>query len=144
MYVQAREVYVRSVEDREDSSKRRSLLARMPFFAPLLCFVFVALAEIDAFASTTRPQGEGGSLADLPSIKAAVIVPGFLTGKAEFLPLAQSLTAMGIPSVVVPFPNWHWLPCLGGRSMRPMLERIDMAVRHRKCPRIRVSLATLL
>ena len=128
-------------------------LARMPFFVHLLCFLLVALVEIDAFAArgesrlaagrarcaaeatgvlraSTRPQGEGGSLADLPPIKAAVIVPGFLTGKDEFLPLAQSLTAMGLPSVVVPFPNWHWLPCLGGRSMRPMLERIDLSVRH--------------
>ena len=67
---------------------------------------------------------------DLPNIRAAVIVPGFLTGKDEFRPLAKSLTRMGIPSVVVPFPNWHWLPCLGGRSMRPVLERIDFAVRH--------------
>ncbi|EED93028.1 hypothetical protein THAPSDRAFT_262296, partial [Thalassiosira pseudonana CCMP1335] len=59
-----------------------------------------------------------------------VIVPGFLTGRDEFIPLAESLTAKGIPTVVVPMPNWHWLPCLGGRSMRPMLERIDFTVRH--------------
>ena len=37
---------------------------------------------------------------------------------------------MGIPSVVVPMPRWHWLPCLGGRSMAPILERIDYTVRH--------------
>ncbi|KAL7431861.1 hypothetical protein ACHAXH_002611 [Discostella pseudostelligera] len=72
----------------------------------------------------------GGSLPLLPNIRAAVIVPGFLTGKDEFLPLAQSLNNIGIPTVVVPMPNWHWLPCLGGRSMRPMLERIDFTVRH--------------
>ena len=84
--------------------------------------------------TTTRPayppnQG-GGSLPSLPDIRAAVIVPGFLTGKNEFLPLAKSLNNIGIPTVVVPMPNWHWLPCLGGRSMRPMLERIDFTVRH--------------
>ena len=79
-------------------------------------------------AATSSHQG--GSLPLLPDIRAAVIVPGFLTGKDEFLPLANSLCNIGIPSVVVPSPNWHWLPCLGGRSMRPMLERIDFTIRH--------------
>ncbi|KAL7515278.1 hypothetical protein ACHAXN_012812 [Cyclotella atomus] len=79
---------------------------------------------------TATSSHQGGSLPSLPNIKAAVIVPGFLTGKDEFLPLAKSLTSKGIPTVVVPMPNWHWLPCLGGRSMRPMLERIDFTVRH--------------
>jgi hypothetical protein len=67
----------------------------------------------------------------LPNIRAAVIVPGFLTGQQEFTKLQQLLTyKYNIPTVVVPMPNWHWLPCLGGRSMRPMLERIDFAVQH--------------
>lgn len=76
------------------------------------------------------PSHKGGALPSLPNVKAAVIVPGFLTGKDEFISLAQSLTAKGIPTVVCPMPNWHWLPCLGGRSMRPMLERIDFTVKH--------------
>jgi pimeloyl-ACP methyl ester carboxylesterase len=66
----------------------------------------------------------------LPNIKAAVIVPGFLTGASDFQSLAQALTDRGIPTVAVPMPNWHWLPCLGGRSMRPVLERLDFVVRH--------------
>lgn len=74
-------------------------------------------------------QDEFSSL--LPNIRAAVIVPGFLTGQQEFTQLQQILTnKYNIPTVVVPMPNWHWLPCLGGRSMRPMLERIDFTVRH--------------
>lgn len=81
-------------------------------------------------ARHATPSHQGGSLPALPDIRAAVIVPGFLTGKDEFVPLANSLNNMGIPTVVVPMPNWHWLPCLGGRSMRPMLERIDFTVRH--------------
>jgi len=93
-----------------------------------------ALFDGARIASTRRdayPTNQGGgSLPLLPNIRAAVIVPGFLTGKDEFLPLAQSLNNIGIPTVVVPMPNWHWLPCLGGRSMRPMLERIDFTVRH--------------
>lgn len=86
-----------------------------------------------SLSTTTRyatPSHQGGALPQLPDIRAAVIVPGFLTGKDDFLPLAQSLCNIGIPAVVVPMPNWHWLPCLGGRSMRPMLERIDFTVRH--------------
>lgn len=77
-----------------------------------------------------RPPHRGGTMPDLPNYRAAVIVPGFLTGKDEFVGLARTLRDIGIPSVVVPMPNWHWLPCLGGRSMRPMLDRIDYAVRH--------------
>jgi hypothetical protein len=61
---------------------------------------------------------------------AAVLVPGFLTGAAEFQPLCQTLTERGLPTVAVPMPNWHWLPCLGGRSARPILERIDFTVKH--------------
>jgi len=67
---------------------------------------------------------------ELPALQAAVIVPGFLYGARDFQPLAEALTARGIPSVVVPMPFWHWIPCMGGRSMRPILERIDHTVRH--------------
>lgn len=90
----------------------------------LLVFLLEALSATAAFAALQQP------LPQLPNIKAAVIVPGFLTGQDEFRSLAQSLTARGIPTVAVPMPNWHWLPCLGGRSMRPVLERLDFAVRH--------------
>lgn len=87
----------------------------------------IVMSRLQAYYPSN--QG-GGSLPRLPDIRAAVIVPGFLTGKDEFTPLAKSLNRIGIPTVVVPMPNWHWLPCLGGRSMRPMLERIDFTVRH--------------
>ena len=65
-----------------------------------------------------------------PDIKAAVIVPGFLTGAKEYESLVQSLANRGIPAVVVPLEKWHWLPCIGSGSMRPILERIDHTVRH--------------
>lgn len=64
------------------------------------------------------------------NIRAAVLVPGFLTGADEFQPLCRELTKRGLPTVTVPMPNWHWLPCIGGRSARPILERIDFTVRH--------------
>lgn len=34
----------------------------------------------------------------------------------------------GYPAAVAPIAWWHWVPCIGGRSMRPILERIDHAV----------------
>jgi len=44
--------------------------------------------------------------------------------------MCQSLKDKGIPTVAVKMPNWHWLPSLGGRSARPILERIDYTVQH--------------
>lgn len=63
-------------------------------------------------------------------VHAAVIVPGFLTGQGDFESLARTLTSKGIPTVVVPMPVWHWIPCVGGRSIRPILERIEYTVKH--------------
>jgi hypothetical protein len=71
-----------------------------------------------------------GTSSSLPDVHAAVIVPGFLTGESDFQPLAETLRKKGIPTLVVPMPAWHWIPCIGGRSIRPILERIDFAVRH--------------
>ena len=82
------------------------------------------IAPTTAFLSTTT------SSLHLPKLKAAVFVPGFLTGENDFRQTAEALTARGIPTIVVPMPNWHWLSCLGGRSVRPMLERLDYTVRH--------------
>jgi hypothetical protein len=67
---------------------------------------------------------------DTTNIQAAVLVPGFLTGADEFKDMCELLTAKGIPTVAVPMPNWHWIPCLGGRSARPIMERIDATVQH--------------
>ncbi len=79
-------------------------------------------------AATTTENEDANQL--LPNLRAVIIVPGFLTGASEFQPLVDALNARGVPAIAVPFPNWHWIPCLGGRSMRPILERIDHTVRH--------------
>ena len=70
------------------------------------------------------------ALAPPPRLRAAVIVPGFLNDSNDYAALARSLTERGLPTVVTPMPLWHWIPSIGGRSVRPVLERIDHAVRH--------------
>lgn len=101
-----------------------------------------ALVRPTAFGAGTSVFASGGggneaatSIGDddddvFENVAAAVVVPGFLTGADEFDELCERLTAKGIPTVAVPMPNWHWLPCLGGRSARPILERIDFTVQH--------------
>ena len=66
----------------------------------------------------------------LPALKAAVIVPGFLSDESDFYELAEALSADGIATAVVPMKLWHWIPILGGRSVRPLLDRIAHAVEH--------------
>ena len=59
------------------------------------------------------------SASSLRALRAAVIIPGFLNDANDFAPLAASLTARGLPTAVVPLPLWHWIPQVGGRSVRP-------------------------
>lgn len=58
----------------------------------------------------------------------AIIVPGLLYGADSYEPLCKDLAAKGYKAAVVPMDWWHWVPCLGGRCMRPILERIDYTV----------------
>ena len=65
------------------------------------------------------------------NLPVAVVVPGFLTGSSDFNGLCTHLAnECGIRAVPVFMPAWHWIPCLGGRSVRPILERIDFTVQH--------------
>ena len=58
----------------------------------------------------------------------ALILPGFLGSSEDFEELAEDMRRAGYPAAVAPIAWWHWVPCIGGRSMRPILERIDHAV----------------
>ncbi|QZZ20784.1 lipase [Leptothermofonsia sichuanensis E412] len=58
-----------------------------------------------------------------------VILPGYLAGASEYLALEQALQAKGIPASVVPI-RWHdWLPTLGGRSVTPILRKLDRTMK---------------
>ena len=58
----------------------------------------------------------------------ALILPGFLGSSEDFEDLARDMRRAGYQAAVAPIAWWHWVPCIGGRSMRPILDRIDHAV----------------
>lgn len=108
--------------------KNHSIVSKYLLFKLLKCsFLFSSAFSLPSSSRSKNNHNNNNN------IKAAVIVPGFLTGASEMKSLVDALEKEGIPSVSVPFPNWHWLPCLGGRSARPMLERIDYTVKHLAC-----------
>ena len=85
-----------------------------------------AAAFVAVFASSCDALAAPAASAARP---ACVVVPGFLYGSEDFVPLARSLRQdFGVDATVAPIKWWHWLPCLGGRSVRPILERIAYAV----------------
>ena len=79
-----------------------------------------------AWAVRTAALSAPTSLA--ASRPAVVVVPGFLYGSEDFVGLAEALRRRGVDATVAPIAWWHWIPCLGGRSVRPILERIQCAV----------------
>ena len=58
-----------------------------------------------------------------------VILPGFFAGALEYRLLEQSLQQLGFPTVTVPLRQQDWFPTLGGRSMVPILRKIDQTVK---------------
>ena len=92
----------------------------------------MALLQFLILISLTIPFNVccGLSSSPLKDASAAVILPGYLTGDRDFRPLAKTLTERGIPTVVVPLPVWAWYPCAGGRSVRPILEKLEFTVKH--------------
>lgn len=58
-----------------------------------------------------------------------VILPGYFASALEYKNLEQSLQASGFPTVTVPLIQRDWFPTLGGRSMVPILRKIDQTVK---------------
>jgi len=58
-----------------------------------------------------------------------VILPGYFASALEYRSLEQSLQASGFPTVTVPLIQRDWFPTLGGRSMVPILRKIDASVK---------------
>jgi triacylglycerol esterase/lipase EstA (alpha/beta hydrolase family) len=57
-----------------------------------------------------------------------VILPGYLAGASDYRELEQTLAALGPPTVTVPLRVRDWFPTLGGRSVTPILRRLDAIV----------------
>lgn len=57
-----------------------------------------------------------------------VIIPGYLAGAREYRDLETALNQEGIPATTVPLRKRSWLPTIGGRSVRPILQAIAATV----------------
>ncbi|HEY9597475.1 MAG TPA: lipase, partial [Cyanophyceae cyanobacterium] len=58
-----------------------------------------------------------------------VILPGFFAGAIEYRFLEASLQTLGFPTVTVPLRQQDWVPTVGGRSMVPILRKLDQTVK---------------
>lgn len=57
-----------------------------------------------------------------------VILPGYLAGAEPYQEMEANLRTLGIEAVTVPLKRRDWYPTLGGRSVTPILERLDATV----------------
>jgi pimeloyl-ACP methyl ester carboxylesterase len=57
-----------------------------------------------------------------------VILPGYLAGATPYREMEQALQALGLAAYTVPLRRQDWVPTLGGRSMRPILEKLNQTV----------------
>ena len=58
-----------------------------------------------------------------------VILPGYLASSTEYYSLEQALNHQGIPAVTVPLRKRDWFPTLGGRSVVPIIQKLDRTVK---------------
>jgi triacylglycerol esterase/lipase EstA (alpha/beta hydrolase family) len=57
-----------------------------------------------------------------------VILPGYLAGSTPYREMEESLREMGSVAVTVPLRRRDWVPTVGGRSMLPILQKLDETV----------------
>ena len=57
-----------------------------------------------------------------------IILEGYLAGAADYIPIAQKLKNQNLSASVVPLKWWEWVPTVGGRSIAPILEKLDQTV----------------
>ena len=58
-----------------------------------------------------------------------VILPGYFASAREYSSLEESLQKLGFPTVTVPLRQRDWFPTLGGRSMVPILSKLNQTVK---------------
>jgi pimeloyl-ACP methyl ester carboxylesterase len=57
-----------------------------------------------------------------------IILAGYLAGASDYIPIAQQLQNKNLSATVVPLKWWDWVSTLGGRSIAPILEKLDRTV----------------
>ena len=57
-----------------------------------------------------------------------VLLPGFFAGAAPYRSLETALNQAGVPTTVVPLKRRDWIPTVGGRSITPILQKLDQTV----------------
>lgn len=57
-----------------------------------------------------------------------VIVPGWLSDSSQYHAMASYLRSKGFTTLIAPLKWYNWIPSLGGRSVRPILDRIDATI----------------
>jgi triacylglycerol esterase/lipase EstA (alpha/beta hydrolase family) len=58
-----------------------------------------------------------------------VLLPGYFASADEYQDLAQVLTNLGSVTAIVPLKKLDWLPTVGGKSMMPILRKLDATVK---------------
>ncbi|MBD2663126.1 hypothetical protein B6N60_00676 [Richelia sinica FACHB-800] len=58
-----------------------------------------------------------------------VILPGYLESALAYQPLVESLQGLGFPAVTVPLRRRDWLTLVGGRSVAPIIQKLDHTVK---------------
>lgn len=61
-------------------------------------------------------------------VRPTVILPGYFAGAAPYAEMEQALRELGYPAQTVPLSRWDWLPTIGGRSVFPILKKLDDCV----------------
>ena len=59
-----------------------------------------------------------------------IILPGYFAAASDYSQLEHYLNQKGIPTVTVPLRKRDWFPTIGGRSMVPILQKINTTVQH--------------
>jgi pimeloyl-ACP methyl ester carboxylesterase len=72
-----------------------------------------------------------------------IILPGYLAGSKDYLGLQASLENLGFKATIVPLLWWEWLPTVGGRSIAPILLKLDQTVQ-KVCQEFQVSKVNLI
>ncbi|MDX2257268.1 MAG: lipase [Pseudanabaenaceae cyanobacterium bins.39] len=57
-----------------------------------------------------------------------IILAGYLAGAKDYEPIATRLQEKNLAATVVPLKWWDWVPTVGGRSIAPILEKLDQTV----------------